>query len=93
LRCKPIIWLRHLHVWINRPPEGVAIEHRSVLALTAWASSTFSREELNGVLAGTSVCFDLSIFEILVPLALGGRVILADNVLQLSQLPRAMKFI
>jgi acyl-coenzyme A synthetase/AMP-(fatty) acid ligase/acyl carrier protein len=39
------------------------------------------------VLAGTSVCFDLSVFEILVPLALGGRVILADDVLQIASLP------
>jgi amino acid adenylation domain-containing protein len=67
-------------------PKGVAIEHRSVLSLAAWAQSTFSRDELGGVLAGTSVCFDLSIFEILVPLALGGRVILAENVLQLPHL-------
>jgi len=68
-------------------PKGVAVEHRSVLALAAWAKSEFSDEELKGVLAGTSICFDLSVFEIFMPLALGGRVILAPDVLQIAAIP------
>ena len=36
---------------------------------------------LSGVLAATSVCFDLSVFELFLPLSVGGSVILADNVL------------
>jgi amino acid adenylation domain-containing protein len=68
-------------------PKGVAIEHRSVIALAAWAKTVFTPEELEGVLAATSICFDLSVFEILVPLGLGGKIILADNALQLPQLP------
>ena len=39
-----------------------------------------------GVLASTSICFDLSVFELFVPLAWGGTVILAENALAL---PRA----
>ena len=67
-------------------PKGVAIEHRSPAAFVAWAQSVWSAEELGGVLAGTSICFDLSVFEIFVPLSTGGAVILADNVLVLPVL-------
>ena len=68
-------------------PKGVAIEHRSVLSLAAWSASLFPRDDLDGVLAGTSICFDLSVFETFVPLMLGGRIVLAENVLALPQIP------
>ncbi|HJX27137.1 MAG TPA: amino acid adenylation domain-containing protein, partial [Thermoanaerobaculia bacterium] len=72
-------------------PKGVAIEHRSAVALVRWARGVFAPEELDGVLASTSVCFDLSVFEIFVPLSLGGRVILAENALELPTLPAALE--
>jgi amino acid adenylation domain-containing protein len=62
-------------------PKAVAIEHRSASALIEWARGAFSVEELAGVLAGTSLSFDLSVFELFVPLALGGRVVLAPSAL------------
>jgi amino acid adenylation domain-containing protein len=68
-------------------PKGVAIEHGSAVALLSWARSLFSGEELSGVLASTSVSFDLSVFEIFAPLAWGGKVILAKDVLELPDLP------
>src|SRR6185369_11018081 len=64
-------------------PKGVAIEHRSTVALLSWAAEEFSREELDTVLASTSICFDLSVFEIFVPLSLGGTVVLTENALEL----------
>jgi amino acid adenylation domain-containing protein len=67
-------------------PKGVAIEHRNVAVLIGWAGDTYGSEELDGVLASTSICFDLSVFEILVPLCLGGTVLLVENVLQLPSL-------
>ncbi|MEO5726492.1 MAG: amino acid adenylation domain-containing protein, partial [Byssovorax sp.] len=70
-------------------PKGVVIEHRNVTAFAHWSRSVFTPEELGGVLAATSICFDLSIFELLVPLCWGGRVFLADNALGLPGLPRA----
>ncbi|MEA2694314.1 MAG: hypothetical protein QOJ16_3701, partial [Acidobacteriota bacterium] len=70
-------------------PKGVAIEHRSVVALVLWARQVFSDEELSGVLAATSIGFDLSVFELFVPLAWGGRVILVENVLALPGLANA----
>lgn len=46
-------------------------------------------EELSGVLAAASVCFDPSVMEILGTLSLGGTVVLAENVLELLELPSA----
>jgi amino acid adenylation domain-containing protein len=70
-------------------PKGVAIEHRSTVALLSWATAVFSREQLAGVLASTSFCFDISVFELFVPLSCGGKVMLAENALHLSSLPAA----
>ncbi|HBL26897.1 MAG TPA: non-ribosomal peptide synthetase, partial [Acidobacteria bacterium] len=64
-------------------PKGVAIEHRSAAALVRWAAAAYGAEELAGVLASTSICFDLSVFELFVPLCLGGRVVLVDDALAL----------
>ncbi|AOX00546.1 hypothetical protein BJP34_14815 [Moorena producens PAL-8-15-08-1] len=70
-------------------PKGVAIEHRSPVSLLHWAREVYSQEELSGVLASTSICFDLSVFELFVPLSWGGKVILAENALHLAELPAA----
>jgi len=70
-------------------PKGVAIEHRSVIALVHWAKQVFKPEDLAGVLASTSICFDLSIFELFVTLSCGGKVILAENALQVTSLRAA----
>jgi amino acid adenylation domain-containing protein len=67
-------------------PKGVAIEHRSAAAFVHWAQSVFTAEEIAGTLFSTSVCFDLSVFEMFVPLSMGGKVILAPNALALRQL-------
>src|SRR5262249_36642609 len=45
-------------------PKGVAIEHRSAVAMLAWAAAVWPADELAGTLAATSVCFDLSVWEI-----------------------------
>ena len=67
-------------------PKGVAITHHSAVTLVHWAKENFTPEELSGVLASTSIVFDLSIFEMFVPLSTGGTVILAENALQLPEL-------
>jgi amino acid adenylation domain-containing protein len=68
-------------------PKGVAIEHRSAVALLSWAHTVFTPEDMAGVLASTSICFDLSVFELFAPLTSGGKVILAQNALALAALP------
>src|SRR5262249_12368242 len=70
-------------------PKGVAITHASAVALVRWAGEAFPAADLSGVLASTSIAFDLSIFELFVPLAWGGRVILAADALELPRLPAA----
>ena len=70
-------------------PKGVAIEHRSAVSLVYWAHRVYSSDECAGVLFSTSICFDLSIFEMFVPLSCGGKVILAQNLLQLITMPAA----
>jgi amino acid adenylation domain-containing protein len=70
-------------------PKGVAIEHRSVVSFVQWAAATFSPRELGGVLAATTLTFDLSVFELFAPLCHGGKVIVAPNVLALAELPEA----
>ena len=69
-------------------PKGTAIEHRSLTTLIQWARTIYSDEELRGVLLSTSICFDLSTFEMFVTLSWGGQVILADNALELANIPR-----
>jgi aspartate racemase len=70
-------------------PKGVAIEHRGVIALVHWAFEIFRPEELAGVLFSSSLCFDLSVLEVFVPLCAGGKVIVAGNALSLPTLPGA----
>ncbi|HEX2090823.1 MAG TPA: AMP-binding protein, partial [Longimicrobiaceae bacterium] len=65
-------------------PKGVAIEHGSTVALLSWAAGVYSAEELSGVLASTSICFDLSVFELFLPLSRGGCVIVVENALALA---------
>ncbi|MEM7384039.1 MAG: amino acid adenylation domain-containing protein, partial [Verrucomicrobiota bacterium] len=68
-------------------PKGVAIDHAAATTMVRWACDHFLDDELSGVLASTSICFDLSVFEIFVPLATGGGVVLAENLLALPRLP------
>jgi amino acid adenylation domain-containing protein len=70
-------------------PKGVAIPHKAAVHLMHWARDLFPPEDLAGVLAATSICFDLSVFEIFAPLSWGGRVILADSALALPAIPAA----
>jgi amino acid adenylation domain-containing protein/FkbM family methyltransferase len=67
-------------------PKGVAIEHYSATTFVHWALEVFTPHDLSGVLLSTSMCFDLSIFEIFVPLSAGGTVIMAENALYLPTL-------
>jgi amino acid adenylation domain-containing protein len=67
-------------------PKGVAITHASAGVMVRWALAEFTRDELACVLASTSINFDLSIFEMFVPLSTGGKVVLASNALELAEL-------
>ncbi len=71
-------------------PKAVVIRHRSAAVLLAWAQSAFAAEELAGTLASTSICFDLSVYEMFAPLAAGASVVVVPgNVLDLPHLQPA----
>ncbi|MFC2155743.1 amino acid adenylation domain-containing protein [Acidobacteriota bacterium] len=67
-------------------PKGVAIRHSCTGALISWALSRYDKKDFSGVLASTSVCFDLSVFEIFVTLSAGGTISLINSILDLPSL-------
>ncbi|WP_338282824.1 amino acid adenylation domain-containing protein, partial [Corallococcus caeni] len=72
-------------------PKGVAVTHASAVAFLKWATSTFKAEQLKGVLAATSLNFDLSVFEVFAPLVSGGTVVVAENALALAGLKEGQR--
>ncbi|GAA2372250.1 amino acid adenylation domain-containing protein [Dactylosporangium salmoneum] len=68
-------------------PKGVVVEHRNTMNLLRYEAEAYTAEELSGLLATASICFDPSITQLFLPLATGGTVILAENVLALPALP------
>jgi amino acid adenylation domain-containing protein len=62
-------------------PKGTKLRH-SAGYLVDWARRSFTPQELSRVVAATSICFDLSVFEIFVPLCTGGAVLLVADPLE-----------
>ncbi|MES2938183.1 MAG: amino acid adenylation domain-containing protein [Pseudomonadota bacterium] len=65
-------------------PKGVGIQQRNACAFLAWSASVFDSDALSMTLASTSICFDLSVFEIFAPLACGASVCIVPNALALA---------
>jgi natural product biosynthesis luciferase-like monooxygenase protein/amino acid adenylation domain-containing protein/non-ribosomal peptide synthase protein (TIGR01720 family) len=72
-------------------PKAVMITHRNAATMIQWACHFFAKRDLAGVLASTSISFDLSVFELFVPLSAGGTVVLAENLLQLPAMLAASR--
>jgi len=60
-------------------PKGVMIEHHSVVNLVSWVNDTFHVGADDRQLFITSMCFDLSVYDIFGILAAGGTVVIAEN--------------
>ena len=60
-------------------PKGVTITRDNLASFVDWAVGVFAPDAWRRVLAGTSVCFDLSVFEIFGTLAAGGTVVLTAS--------------
>jgi len=60
-------------------PKGVAVTHGNVVNLVRWARAVTSDGEISGVLFATSLNFDISVYEIFLPLAYGGAIIMVDD--------------
>ncbi|MDQ3205053.1 MAG: non-ribosomal peptide synthetase, partial [Pseudomonadota bacterium] len=68
-------------------PKGVAITHANAVAMLAWGAREFADGELRYTLASTSICFDLSVFELFLPLSTGNTVVLVRDALALIEQP------
>jgi len=66
-------------------PKGVVIAHSSVNAFLAWAIDEFKSTDFDIVFATTSYCFDLSIYELFYPLAVGKSIRLLTNGLEIPK--------
>ncbi|WP_143569897.1 non-ribosomal peptide synthetase, partial [Tenacibaculum agarivorans] len=66
-------------------PKGVLIEHGNMFNLVNWALDNFEESLELGMLASTSINFDLSIFELFTSLASGSKIELVDNLLSLVE--------
>ncbi|MFZ6658964.1 amino acid adenylation domain-containing protein [Undibacterium sp. TJN19] len=72
-------------------PKGVPLSHQGGVSLLHWACSMLPESDRTGILAGTSLCFDLSIYELFLPLTTGHTCILIDNILALENLDEASR--
>jgi amino acid adenylation domain-containing protein len=67
-------------------PKGVMLRHAGTCVMLQWAAETFPADEHRAVLAATSICFDISVFEIFWPLTVGLPVVMVDDALALARL-------
>lgn len=74
-------------------PKGVMIEHRSAVNIVHWVNETFAVGPGDKLLFVTSVCFDLSVYDIFGTLAAGAQVVMTqeDDVLDISRLFKIMQ--
>lgn len=60
-------------------PKGVAVKHKRVVNLIEWVNRTFSVGSTDRLLFVTSLCFDLSVYDVFGILAAGGVVSIASS--------------
>jgi amino acid adenylation domain-containing protein len=68
-------------------PKGVMIRHASVVTLLHWLRESVSDADRSAVLFATSASFDVSVAEVFGTLCWGGKIVLAENALELAALP------
>jgi len=66
-------------------PKGVMIEHGNAGSFMAWCRQEFAPARFDIVYAATSICFDLSVFELFYPLSSGKPVRIVENGLAISK--------
>ncbi|XVQ08590.1 amino acid adenylation domain-containing protein [Spirillospora sp. CA-255316] len=66
-------------------PKGVVVSHAGAVGFCAWAEEDFGPERLARVLFSTSMNFDVSVFEWLAPLAVGGRIEIVRDLLEVAE--------
>jgi amino acid adenylation domain-containing protein len=66
-------------------PKGVMIEHRNAVSFLHWCREEFGQSRFDVMFAGSSYCFDLSVFEMFFPLSIGKSVRMLWNNLDIKQ--------
>jgi len=74
-------------------PKGVMIRHSNVFAFIYWSRLEFASSHFEIVYAGTSICFDLSVFEIFYPLSIGKPLRILQNGLHIGKYLAGDKFV
>nr|WP_237179257.1 non-ribosomal peptide synthetase [Paenibacillus sp. MMS18-CY102] len=74
-------------------PKGVMIEHHSAVNLVQWVNERFAVGERDTLLFITSMCFDLSVYDVFGTLACGGKIVIArqEQVQNHEELIRLMR--
>ncbi|MFF7793120.1 non-ribosomal peptide synthase/polyketide synthase [Streptomyces sp. NPDC007991] len=65
-------------------PKGAVLPHSGIVNLVAWARTDVGVDTFRRTIAATSLNFDSSVFEILVPLCLGGSIEIVQDLLSLA---------
>lgn len=60
-------------------PKGVMIEHHSAVNLVLWVNNTYNVGQDDRLLFITSMCFDLSVYDIFGILSAGGTLVIAES--------------
>ncbi|MBL4705041.1 MAG: amino acid adenylation domain-containing protein [Flavobacteriales bacterium] len=66
-------------------PKGTMIQQRNLTSFLHWAGTEFAGSDVNIVYAATSICFDLSIFEIFYSLTSGKTIRLLENAMEIKE--------
>src|SRR5581483_10573090 len=60
-------------------PKGVMVSHQPVINLITWINTTFQVQARDRILFVTSLCFDLSVYDVFGVLAAGGSIHIATE--------------
>ena len=66
-------------------PKGVMIQHNNVYAFICWCRQEFASSVFEIVYATTSICFDLSVYELFYPLSIGKPIRIIENGLHMGK--------
>ncbi len=70
-------------------PKGVMLQHGGTVVFLRWMRELVPAEEWSSVLGSTSISFDVSVAEVFGTLCWGGKLVLVQNVLELSSVSEA----